>query len=148
MPVPPQESTVFSERLDALFRTTRRPDGGEWKPGAVAAAIRKTGESVTGTYIDHLRSGRRRNPRMSLVQHLAELFAVPIGYFVDDPATDVTVRLSDPDQAPALADMRRLLRVASELDQNELRSVLEYAQRIADTGTVDLTDSAAATRSR
>lgn len=130
MPIPAQPSQTFSQRLDYLFVSSRQPNGKKWNPNAVATAVRLIGQPVTGTYLGHLRKGERTNPRLALVQALAEVFGVPVGYFVDDSAAEVVAALGDPAKAPQLIELRRLVDVGSRLDADGLRRVMTVADHI------------------
>lgn len=83
------DARLLAERLDVLFKTV--PQDGS--PGqlhtaaSVAEALNAQGIEVTATHIRALRSGRRSNPSFRLLVGLAELFHVPIDYFVDDEAS-------------------------------------------------------------
>lgn len=54
----------------------------------VAGAITERGLPVTGAYLSQLRTGRRKEPRMSYVAALAEHFGVPPSYFFDDAVAE------------------------------------------------------------
>lgn len=76
----------MAERLDLLFRTVpRRDDSSQFHTStSVAGELKKHGIDVTPTHIRALRTGRRNNPSFRLLAGLADLFQVPIDYFVDD----------------------------------------------------------------
>src|SRR5699024_7955258 len=51
-------------------------------------ALQQLNISVTPNHIRALRNGRRRNPSFRLLAGLAEVFRVPLDYFVDDSVAD------------------------------------------------------------
>lgn len=75
----------LAERLNFLFAHLSRPGTNlRYTNDQAAAAIRESGGSTSGTYISQLRAGTRTNPSAALIQSLARLFDVPVGYFFDD----------------------------------------------------------------
>lgn len=76
----------LAERLDLLFRTVPRgSDSSQLHTSAsVADELERQSISVTPNHIRALRTGRRRNPSFRLLAGLAEIFQVPLDYFVDD----------------------------------------------------------------
>lgn len=76
----------LAERLDLLFRTVPRGDGNSQlhSSASVAEELERKNISVTPNHIRALRTGRRRNPSFRLLAGLAEIFRVPLDYFVDD----------------------------------------------------------------
>lgn len=93
MPTDPQSKEPASddlpglaERLDLLFRTVPRRGGSSQlhTSTSVVEELEQQGISVTPNHIRALRTGRRRNPSFRLLAGLAEIFQVPLDYFVDD----------------------------------------------------------------
>lgn len=82
----PEDLPDLAERLDLLFRTVPRGDGSKklHSSASVAQALTRQGMSVTPNHIRALRTGRRGNPSFRLLVALADLFGVPLDYFVDD----------------------------------------------------------------
>ncbi|GAA1025622.1 helix-turn-helix domain-containing protein [Virgisporangium ochraceum] len=85
--VPP---TTLARRLTVLLDTVRPPGRDKrYSDKEVAAAInaraeaRGEGATVTNVYIWQLRTGRRDNPRLEVIQALAEVFDVQPAYFFD-----------------------------------------------------------------
>lgn len=76
----------LADRLDLLFRTVpRRGEGSRLHTStSVVEELELQGISVTPNHIRALRTGRRRNPSFRLLAGLAEIFQVPLDYFVDD----------------------------------------------------------------
>ena len=73
----------FAEKLDRLFTTIRRPDGSQFRMSDVASAISAAGEvKLSASYLSELRSGRKDNPNIWVVNAIAEYFGQPIEYFV------------------------------------------------------------------
>lgn len=76
----------LAERLNHLFAAVR-PDGGqEYSNEQVAAAITRTGVTISQSYIWQLRKGKKTNPTIKHLQALAGFFGVPVSYFLDDEA--------------------------------------------------------------
>lgn len=76
---------TFAERLDLLFKSAHpsgQPEVGYQE--VVDAISRGGGPSVTSSYLYMLRTGRRENPSVQLMQSLARYFNVPVAYFLDD----------------------------------------------------------------
>lgn len=80
----------LAERLDLLFRTVPRSDDSSRLHSSVSAveALQQQGITVTPNHIRALRTGRRRNPSFRLLAGLADLFHVPVDYFVDDSVSE------------------------------------------------------------
>ena len=73
----------FAEKLDKLFTTIRRPDGSQFTMADVASEISAAGEiKLSASYLSELRSGRKDNPNIWVVNAIAEYFGQPIEYFV------------------------------------------------------------------
>ena len=73
----------FAEKLDRLFTTIRRPDGSQFTMSDVASAISAAGDvKLSASYLSELRSGRKDNPNIWVVNAIAEYFGQPIEYFV------------------------------------------------------------------
>jgi transcriptional regulator with XRE-family HTH domain len=83
---------TLAEKLDRLFRTVHPRDRGEFTYDEVAAAIQRTGVSISGSYLWLLRTGRRDNPTRKHIAALAKFFGVPPAYFFDD---DEAARIDD-----------------------------------------------------
>lgn len=82
----PDDLPDLAERLDLLFRTVPRTDASSQlhSSASVAEELERRNISVTPNHIRALRTGRRRNPSFRLLAGLAEIFRVPLDYFVDD----------------------------------------------------------------
>jgi len=76
---------MLAAKLDRLFRVVRpRGEDREYTYREVAAGIaERGGASTTANYIYLLRSGRRDNPGMKLLESLAAFFGVPVTYFYE-----------------------------------------------------------------
>lgn len=76
----------LAERLDLLFRTVPRDHGSSQlhTSASVAEELERKNISVTPNHIRALRTGRRRNPSFRLLAGLADIFQVPLDYFVND----------------------------------------------------------------
>jgi len=73
----------FAEKLDRLFTTIRKPDGSQFTMSDVASEISAAGDvKLSASYLSELRSGRKDNPNIWVVNAIAEYFGQPIEYFV------------------------------------------------------------------
>ncbi|MEV0705790.1 helix-turn-helix transcriptional regulator [Saccharopolyspora sp. NPDC050389] len=68
---------TFAEKLDLLFDSVRREDGGRYSVREVAKAC-----GMSKTHLYNLRSGDRE-PSHATVKTLAEFFDVPLDFFAD-----------------------------------------------------------------
>jgi transcriptional regulator with XRE-family HTH domain len=109
----------FAQRLNRLFEETRRLDGKRWTLQYVADECTARGQAVTKQYILHLKSGVRTEPRLNLVEALADVFRVPVSYFT----ADYTGRMTS-DLLPLLVAMSDP-RVRTLLTRDDLPDVLE-----------------------
>jgi transcriptional regulator with XRE-family HTH domain len=112
----------FAQRLTRLFEETKRPDGKRWTLQYVADECVARGQSVTKAYILHLKAGQRTEPRLSLVEALADVFRVPVTYFTADYAGRVTADLLPLLVAMQDSGLRRLL---GRADATELAALSE-----------------------
>jgi transcriptional regulator with XRE-family HTH domain len=106
----------FAEKLDKLFTTIRRPDGSQFTMADVASEISAAGDvKLSASYLSELRSGRKDNPNIWVVNAIAEYFGQPIEYFVVDgmepvqPSPTIPERVS-PDLGTIAGRVRALLR--------------------------------------
>lgn len=74
----------FGQRLTRLVEETRRPDGQRWTLTYVAEECTARGVQTTRQYLAFLMTGQRDEPRLSLVEALADVFGVPAAYFTAD----------------------------------------------------------------
>ena len=129
----------FGQRLTRLVEETRRPDGQRWTLTHVAEECTARGVQTTRQYLAFLMTGQRDEPRLSLVEALADVFGVPAAYFtadylgrvasdllpllaaMHDPNTRALITRPDlPETAAALADPE----VAGFLNRHQLPDVL------------------------
>lgn len=112
----------FAQRLTRLFEETKRPDGKRWTLQYVADECVARGQSVTKAYVLHLKAGQRTEPRLSLVEALADVFRVPVSYFTADYAGRVTS-----DLLPLLVAMQNpgLRRLLGRVDVTDLAALSE-----------------------
>lgn len=132
MPTPTRKSKYFSQRLALAMSRTTQPDGSKWTDAAVAAEVARRGEPTSRHYITALRKGKAHNPRQGLVEHLAEVFALPYQWFAepDDVAERVLLRLLDADQALELHQLRRLVVMGASLESGNLDRVVQLAEML------------------
>lgn len=140
----PEESATgsapeLSDKVRRLFATLRRPDGREYTPDQVEAALReKYGEQiVSSSYLYMLIRGTRDNPSKKVISALADFFHVPVAYFFDDDAgarlqaeLDMLAALRDAD---VLAVARRSAGL-SPASLTAIRTIIEEARRIEGLG--------------
>lgn len=88
-----QADSAFNDslaaRLNRLFATVRKSDGGEYSLREVAEKITETGTPISHTYVGQLRIGDRDDPKLSHLRALAKFFGVPVEYFTSDHVADV-----------------------------------------------------------
>ncbi|WP_242440713.1 helix-turn-helix domain-containing protein [Streptomyces sp. CB02923] len=85
----------LAEKLNHLFKTVRRGNGQEYSNEHVASPIRRTGVTVSQSYIWQLRKERKTNPTLKHLQALADFFGVPAAYFFEDEVTSRVTRQLD-----------------------------------------------------
>jgi len=129
--VPPDRSSGFAQRLNALFEAHLSPDGDAYTLTEVRHATKGL---LSIAYLSMLRSGDITRPRLDKVQLLADFFGVSVSYFTDGVGTD-DVEISEAlRQALAEPDVRALALRAGELGPDEralyLR-LLDYAKEMA-----------------
>ncbi len=142
-----QQRTVpkspVGQRLEQLFEETRRPDGQLWTISYLAEELKARGQDVSRQYLGALMTGDRGEPRISLVEAIADVFGVPVAYFTDDwlgqafaEALPVLLAMRDPNVA-ALLRRPDLHQVAAALVGRE--SVLEARlEALVQPGSTDL----------
>ena len=81
------------ERLTRLFEETTRPDGRRWTMTNLAEELQLRGVDVSRQYLSYLMTGERDEPRLSLVEALADVFGVPVAYFTNDYLGRVSAQL-------------------------------------------------------
>src|SRR5699024_2039767 len=125
-------SSDLAERLDLLFRTVPlTPDSAKLHTStSVVEALAEQGISVTPNHIRALRTGRRNNPSFRLLAGLADIFRVPLDYFVND-----TVAGELHDSLEALAVIRdtgvqQIMLRAHGVSSESLDSVLALLDQI------------------
>ena len=75
----------LADRLNFLFANVPTPDTRQlYGNDRAAEDLTRGGTPVTAGYIRQLRSARKRNPTAKLLVGIANLFDVPLTYFVDD----------------------------------------------------------------
>lgn len=133
-------------RLEKLFATRINPATGRtYTLPEVEAAIRDQAEGlppdqrkrreISRTYVWQLRKGERDNPTVLHLQSLAELFRVPVGYFVDDIRSEAEL-----DERLTLAtlvedtDVRAIMFRAAGADDRTRRLVLDLLEHTRQLG--------------
>jgi hypothetical protein len=132
----------LQERLEALFASKPNPATGKRYTGPqVEAAVRELverlppeeqpGRGISATYVWQLLNGKRTNPTLKHLQSLADVFGVPVTYFVDDDATvDSLKEMAELSRLAEASGVRDILFRAVGTDETTLRLVrdlLDYA---------------------
>lgn len=74
----------LSQRLRWLMEHIPSPRGKRWTQEALARACAARDVEVSTSAIAHLVTGRRKAPSVKLLATIADVFGVPIEYFLDD----------------------------------------------------------------
>ncbi len=84
---PMTEHFTLAEKLERLFQSVRSPAGREYTYAEAATGINARGiATISAAYLCDLRNGMKDNPRVKLIEALADFFGVPVTYFLDmDP---------------------------------------------------------------
>lgn len=128
----PKELEHLAERLDVLFRTVPREDDPKQlhTSSSVAEHLKAKGIDVTANHIRALRSGRRSNPSFRLLVGLAELFRVPIDYFVNDSVAGEIQESLDALVAMRGTTVQKIMLRAHGVSPESLDSVLNLLDQI------------------
>ncbi|MEU1464974.1 helix-turn-helix domain-containing protein [Streptomyces sp. NPDC005727] len=108
----------LADKLNQLFATVRPDASHEYSNERVAASIRKTGVSISQSYIWQLRKGKKTNPSLKHLEALADFFGVPAAYFFED---QTTARITA--QLELLAAEQARLQQASDGDDVKLMAM-------------------------
>jgi transcriptional regulator with XRE-family HTH domain len=121
---------TFAEKLNRLFATIHPRGRGEYTLEEVSNELAQRGVSISHTYIWQLRTGRRTNPSLQVIDALAEFFGVPPSYFFDEAAArridaqlEVVAALSD-------TAVRQLALRAADLSPASLQSLADLVERL------------------
>ena len=113
--VPARRTGTVNERLAYLFATVHAPDARPYSCPEVARGVAAVGGSVSAVYLKKLLSGERGEPTLRVLRGLADFFAVPLSFFLDeDPepidgvALDRQIRLRAEPLPALLAAARQL----------------------------------------
>lgn len=128
----PNDLEHLAERLDTLFTTVPRSDDSSQfhTSASVAEELSKQGIEVTPNHIRALRTGRRNNPSFRLLVGLAELFHVPIDYFVDDSVAKEIQESLDALVAIRGTAVQQIMLRAHGVSSESLDSVLNLLDQI------------------
>ena len=74
---------LFTENLERLFETVRKPDGKKYTEVEIEASSLQSGLNITKAYIQRLRRGESTNPSYDKIVALAKHFNVHPGYFFE-----------------------------------------------------------------
>jgi len=125
---------TLAEKLDRLWKTMHERGAPEWGYPEVSARIEAAGgPTVSGAYLWQLRTGRKTNPSMRVLEALAQVFGVSPAYFFDDEAFK---RINE--QLELIAKLRdssamRVATRAADLSPEALRAIagmVEHARRL------------------
>ena len=138
-PVAVPKSPV-GQRLERLFEETRRPDGQLWTISYLAEELKARGQDVSRQYLGALMTGDRGEPRISLVEAIADVFGLPVAYFTGDylgrafaEALPVLLALRDPNVA-ALHRRADLHQIAAALASGDLLTKDEVIDALRPSG--------------
>lgn len=129
---PPGPPSSFADKLDRLFQIVR-PAGTnrEYTYREVVEGVADRGAPpISESYLYMLRSGRRDNPGMKLIEALASFFGTSVTYFYDDPETSV---LNDEVQLVAAlrnSSIRELALRSVNLSTGNLRHLLGIVEQV------------------
>ncbi len=128
------------QRLERLFEETRRPDGQLWTISYLAEELKARGQDVSRQYLGALMTGDRGEPRISLVEAIADVFGLPVAYFTGDylgrafaEALPVLLALRDPNVA-AMHRRADLHQVAAALASGDLLTKDEVVEALRPQG--------------
>ncbi len=75
----------IAKRLEELFAQTARPHGRPVAMQEIVSRMEKRGISTMSlSYLQQLRTGQAKNPRLQHLRALADAFGVPLSYFVEE----------------------------------------------------------------
>ena len=115
----------LADKLNHLFATVPGPGrSGHYSNDTAAQALEeRSGVSVSGVHLSHLRANRRDNPSARLLAALAELFGVPYSYFFDS-ATEDTINAN--------------LDTLTALQNDQIKHLMHRAQGVSPRGLTHL----------
>lgn len=121
----------FAHRLDFLFKTIRRPDGGEYSYEEVQNG---TGKAVTAAYIWRLRTGKATNPGYWVIKALSDFFHIDPNYFFQNEAEARQIANDQVNTALAVRfqdhSVKDIALRASELDEAGRQAILGMIEYI------------------
>ncbi|NJC71911.1 helix-turn-helix transcriptional regulator [Planosporangium thailandense] len=128
-----QAGRSLGEKLNYLFATMKPRGGQKYSNEQVAAAIRKTGVTISQSYVWQLRRGMKDNPTLRHLQALADFFGVPAAYFFDDEVTGrveeqlerLRIEQARVNETNAGRDVRLMAMRAGELSAERRRQVMD-----------------------
>jgi transcriptional regulator with XRE-family HTH domain len=123
--VPARRTGTVNERLAYLFATVHAPDARPYSCPEVARGVAAVGGSVSAVYLKKLLSGERGEPTLRVLRGLADFFAVPVAFFLDE----------DPEPIDGVA-LDRQIRVRAE----PLPALLAAARQLTDPAKAALAE--------
>ena len=121
----------FAARLDNLFKIAHPAGQPEASYQEVVDALAADGgPSISTTYLYMLRTGRRENPSIPLMQALAKYFNVPVAYFFDD---DVAADLGGQLELLAAlrdADVQRIALRSQGLSEDSRKTLADVIKQL------------------
>lgn len=119
---------TIAKRLDDLFTQTAGPKG---RPITLQEIIRKMEErgisSMSLSYLQQLRSGQAENPRLQHLRALADVFDVPLSYFLEEDSDNAGAnegQLTPQEQSLALR-----VHGLSDGALSSIRAIIELARK-------------------
>jgi transcriptional regulator with XRE-family HTH domain len=127
-------NTTLAQKIDALFKTFHREDGGEFSYHDVEVG---TNKGITAPYVWKLRTGEAENPLFRMLKALGAFFGVPVAYFFDEHAAEEDAQNLRLVQELREADMAQIALLASDLRPDSRRLILdpiEYLHTMGEPG--------------
>lgn len=127
--MPTDHRARFAERLASLIDKVPCPaTGGKWSTTDLWKALTEQGTTISLAYVGALRRGQK-SPSPKFLEAFAQLFDVPVGYFIDDAPGELAERLE------TLADvsapgMRKLVVHARGLSAENLDAVINVVDQL------------------
>lgn len=117
---------TIAQRLEQLFAETAGPHG---RPITMKDVITKMEErgisSMSLSYLQQLRKGEAHNPRLQHLRALADVFDVPLSYFLDEEPADTQESDLTPEERKVALRVHGLSNEALA----SIRSIVELARR-------------------
>ena len=121
---------TFADKLNRLFAIIHPRERAEYSLEEVSRVLTERGVGISHTYIWQLRTGRRTNPSLQVIDALADFFAIPPAYFFDDAAARRIDAQLEVVAALQNAAVRQLALRAADLSPASLQSLADLVERL------------------